>query len=186
MLEYADLMHSSENLRKFSWQISTSYLWDPLLYLLIETRHHKIGPEVDRTWQVIDGVFSNHPRLFTESIGALYAAVGKWTLQVWDECTTARKSKGLPEPTTPDYIIAIRCSQTPFVMASSNHNDLTDSGGAFGKPTNYGEPNSSRNAENHFIVLEPVDSYDFSNLLSFDLEPSNWEQWERLLAGQGD
>jgi hypothetical protein len=51
MLKYAILMHSKENLSTFEWQIGPwSYLGDPLSYVLIETRHRKVGTEVDRAW----------------------------------------------------------------------------------------------------------------------------------------
>lgn len=183
-LEYGILVHSTQTLRKFIGQLSTNYLWEPLLYVLIETRHRKIGPDVDRAWQLIGGVFANYPQVFTDVTEALYAALGNWALQVWDDCAAARKLQGLSESPIPEYITAIRRCRRPSVKPSSKPNILTDNAKVIGNSTSYDEFQSLKLDGNLITDPLPLDSYDFSNLLSFDLEPNEWAQWERLLAGQ--
>ena len=45
MLEYASLSLSNENLRKFTWQVSTGYLWDTFHCVLVEVRERKTGQQ---------------------------------------------------------------------------------------------------------------------------------------------
>ena len=181
-LEYGNSMHSNQILRKFMWQIGTGYVWDTLLYVLIEARHRKIGPEVDHMWQLIGGVFDIYPQVFSETTEALYAAIGSWTLQVWDDCVAARKLGGLQEPSTPGYITAIRRCRRPTADSAYKLNGSIDDESAMGNSTGSGELQSQRRDKSP-TDIDLLDSYDFSNLLSFDLEPDEWVQWERLLAG---
>lgn len=185
LLEYSNLIHSNESMRKITWQVSTSYLWDTLLYVLIEARHRKTGPEVDRTWQLIGGVFSSYPQIFAEEPEPLYAALASWTLQVWDDCLAARKLEGLAEIPAPEYITALQRYQKPLEKFYSQSNGSINPEGARRNSAGYNEVQSSRYDENLGNELEFIESYDFSNLLSFDLEASEWVQWERLCAGQG-
>lgn len=97
LLEYASLIHSNQSLRKFTWQIKTGYLWDTIHYVLVEIRHRKIGPEVDRAWQLIGAVYMYYPHIFADTTDALHAALRNWALRVWGELVAARKAEGLPE-----------------------------------------------------------------------------------------
>jgi Fungal specific transcription factor domain len=185
LLEYGNLIHSTPTLRKYMWQISTSYLWDSLLYVLIEVRTRKIGPDVDRTWELIGGAFANYPQIFAEATEALYTTLGNWTLQVWDDCVAARKSEGHPESLVPEYINRIRQSRRTFAKPSPELNGSHDTGSQLGITNGYTKVQTLRTDENPMNEYESTDSYDFSNLLSFDLEANEWAQWERLFAGEG-
>jgi hypothetical protein len=184
LLEYGNLIHRDPNLRKFSAQTSSSYVWDTLLYVLIEARNRKIGPDVDRAWKLIGEAFSNYPLIFSQATEALYAALGNWTLQVWDDCVAARNAEGLPEPPTPDYIEALRRCRAP-AACSTKSEITTQIEGPMGTSVGNDRAQSLRHDESYSAGLEPIESYDFSNILSFDLEPNEWAQWERLLSGQG-
>jgi hypothetical protein len=181
-LEYGNLLQNTPGLRKYMWQNRSGFLLAPLVYVLIETRHRRIGPEVDRVWQLVGGAFSNYPQIFEEAADALYAAVGNWTLQVWDECTAASKAEGLPEPATPEYISALRRCRRPL----AEPNGPNDFGKAIRNSTSDAEVLSLGHDGYYVTDFEPSDSYDFSNLPSYDLEPNEWLQWERLLGGQGN
>lgn len=184
LLEYGNLIHRDPNLRKFSAQTSSSYVWDTLLYVLIEARNRKIGPDVDRAWKLIGEAFANYPLIFAQATEALYAALGSWTLQVWDDCVAARNAEGMPEPPTPDYIEALRRCRTP-AGSSSKPDSVTNLEGAMGSSVGNDKPQPLRHDGNYGAALEPIESYDFSSILSFDLEPNEWAQWERLLSAQG-
>jgi hypothetical protein len=103
ILEYVNLVRENQNLDKYLWQIGTSFLWNPFLYVLIEARHRKVGPEIDRLWQLIGAVLSKYHQMFERPTGAVYAALGKWTLEAWDGYLTTTKIEGLAEPPTPEY-----------------------------------------------------------------------------------
>ncbi|OBT92880.1 hypothetical protein VE01_08931 [Pseudogymnoascus verrucosus] len=181
LLEYGNLLHRDPNLRKFSTQTSSGYIWDTLLYVLIEARNRKIGPDVDRAWKLIGEAFENYPLIFAQATEALYAALGNWTLQVWDDCVAARNAEGIPEPLTPYYIEALRRCRTP----ASKPDAIKNLEGAMGSSVGNDKPQSQRHDGNYSAGFEPIESYDFSSILSFDLEPNEWAQWERLLSAQG-
>ncbi|RDL34315.1 uncharacterized protein BP5553_07443 [Venustampulla echinocandica] len=176
ILEYVNLVRGNPSLEKYLWQVGTSFLWNPFLYVLIEARHRKIGPEIDRLWQLIGAVLSKYPQMFEKNTGAVYAALGKWTLEVWDGYLAATKVEGLAEPPTPGYISAIRRCLTPSVESSSNQKNLTES-----RPTTR---TSTRHDRFPLSDSEPLASSDFSDLLSFETDLDQWVQWEGLVAGE--
>ncbi|KFY44980.1 hypothetical protein V494_01233 [Pseudogymnoascus sp. VKM F-4513 (FW-928)] len=184
LLEYGNLIHRDPSLRKFSSQTSSGYIWDTLLYVLIEARNRKIGPDVDRAWKLIGEAFSNYPLVFSQATEALYAALGNWTLQVWDDCVEARNSEGLPEQPTPDYIEALRRCRTP-AGPSSKPEAVADLEGVVGGTVGNDKTQPLKHGGEYSAYTEPIESYDFSSILSFDLEPNEWAQWERLLSAQG-
>jgi hypothetical protein len=185
-IEYGNLLQSTPALRKYMWQIRSGFLWDSLVYVLIETRHRKIGPEVDRVWQLIAGVFSNYPHIFAEASNALETAVGTWTLQVWDDCAAARKTQGLPELPTPEYIMSFRQNRRPTAEPSLRSNSSNGSGNTMENSINYAKDLSFGQAGDPVTDFGAHEAHDFSNLLSYDLEPNEWLQWERLFGSQGN
>ncbi|KAK9365633.1 hypothetical protein V1509DRAFT_371794 [Lipomyces kononenkoae] len=184
LLEYVTLMQGGcHGLEKYVWQIGTSYLWNTVLYVLIEARHRKTGPEVERTWQTIGVVFSHCPQVFEESTDALYTALGKWTLEVWDAYVAASQAKGLQEPSTPPYISAIRRCRRPAVESLSRTKDLATDSGPAGRTFDCSKFQSRY--EGNLPHIGPSESYDFPNLLSFEMDPNEWVQWEQLVGEHG-
>ncbi|KIX93152.1 uncharacterized protein Z520_11209 [Fonsecaea multimorphosa CBS 102226] len=171
LLEYAVLVRGNRGLQKYTWRISTSYLWDTLLCVLIEARHRKPGPEVDRLWQLIGVVLSQYPEAFKESTGAVYVAMGKWTLEVWDDYVAATKSEGLPEPVAPDYINAIRQSWISRSKPAALDQDFAGSAKL-----------QSAMQDRALPELGTLDCYNFPDLVSFETDPNEWVQWEQLLS----
>ncbi|XXH03730.1 hypothetical protein Hte_010136 [Hypoxylon texense] len=185
LLEYVTLVYEGgHGLEKYMWQIGTSYLWNTMLYVLIEARHRKTGPQVDRLWQLIGTMFSHYHRVLEEPTGAVYAALGKWTLEVWDHHVAASKAEGLPEPITPEYIDTIRRRQKPVAAPPSEpQGQIPDAR----PPTRKSAGQNKFQPENYggeLLELEPLESYDFPDLLSFEMDPNEWVQWEQLVAGQ--
>jgi hypothetical protein len=187
MLEYVTLMQGGvHNLEKYTWQIGTSYLWNAMLYVLIEARHRKFGPEVEKAFDLIGVVLSHYPQVFEENTGPVFTALGKWTLEVWDHCLAAATSKGLSIPTTPDYIHAIRRyrGKSPETqMKNKNPMDLSAlaTQNAFGN--NILQPH---NREGNAFDSMPLEIYDFSSLSSFEMDSNGWEQWEQLVADESN
>ncbi|KAE8356386.1 hypothetical protein BDV28DRAFT_145262 [Aspergillus coremiiformis] len=78
LLDYVHLMHGGRHgLEKCMWQIGTSYVWNAVLYVLIEVRHRKSGA-------------------LETSTGPVYMARRKWTPEVWDDYVAASKAENLP------------------------------------------------------------------------------------------
>ncbi|KAI1764471.1 putative C6 transcription factor [Hypoxylon sp. FL1150] len=187
LLEYVTLTYEGgHGLEKYMWQIGTSYLWNTVLYVLIEARHRKTGPKVDRLWQLIGAVFSHYHRVLEEPTGAVYTALGKWTLEVWDHHVAAAQSEGLPEPPTPDYIDTIRQRQKPASASMPKpQGQIADLRPGTRKSLGYGQAKFQPEMyDGGLPELEPLESYDFPDLLSFEMDPNEWVQWEQLVAGQ--
>jgi hypothetical protein len=187
LLEYGNLVQSNPMLRKFKWQVGTGYLWDTLLYVLIEARNRKVGADVDRAWQLIGEVFSYYPQIFADknrSLYGLYATFGNWTLQVWDDCVAAKRADGLPESPTPGYIAALRRSRRPPAKTTLESGNFTGPGGALGNLMDHNEIQPPKYDGSLFADFQPFETFDISTLPSFDSEPNEWAQWERLLSEQ--
>ncbi|KAI0179212.1 C6 transcription factor [Hypoxylon sp. FL1284] len=207
MLEYAALAYEGgRGLDRYMWQIGTSYLWNTMLTVLIEARHRKTGPKVDRLWQLIGVMFSHSNRALQEPAGPVHNALGKWTLEVWDHYVAASVAEGLPRPQSPDYIDAIRRRITSINSSStssktalvSTTTSATESASSLSSPSwSQGQsPTAARKppAQTKFQPegydngglpeLDSFGSYDFPDLLSFETDPNEWVQWDQLLAGQ--
>jgi hypothetical protein len=186
LLEYVILMQGGyHGLEKYSWQIGTSFLWNTMLYVLIEARRRKIGPDVDRTWRMIGEVFSHFPQVFEESTGSVFVVLGKWTLEVWDEYVAASKTQCHSEPSTPAYIDAIRRCRRPAIEAQSKNKDVaTDSVLVSQKSLSYDKVELQR-CEGNLQGYEGFEHYEFPSLESFEMDPNEWVQWEQLITEQG-
>ncbi|KAF2761141.1 C6 transcription factor [Pseudovirgaria hyperparasitica] len=184
LLEYVVFLQRDPNMERYLWQIGTSFLWNTMLYALIEARHRKTGPDVDQAWQLIGSAFSHYPQIFDESnAAAVYMVVGRWALQVWDEYVAASKAEGLPEPLCPDYINKIRQCHDPISdpdSPSRSRNDMTQS-----KQTSFSFPqNQGQTCNDGLHVTENLDSFGLPEHLSFEMDSGEWLQWDQFLAGQ--
>jgi hypothetical protein len=177
LLEYATLIRSNPNLKKYTWQNGTGFLCSTFLYTLIEARHRRIGPEADRLWQLIGVVLSTYPQIYEEPNGTMYAALGKWTLGIWDEYVTAMKAEGFLEPPTPQYINEIRSRQESSRKFSFQTTGPTDSRPTTRNSTGYSKIQSLRHDGNPFSDFDLLDSFDYPNLPPFEMEPNEWLQW---------
>lgn len=183
LLEYVTLIKGGRNgLEKYKWLIGTSHLWNTVLYVLIEIRHRKTGPEVDKTWKLIGVVFSLYPEVFEECTEAVFKTLGKWTLEVWDNYVEISKAEGLPEPLTPGYINMIRRCRRPTKQPLSRaKSTAADSNTITHNSFDYTQ---SQRYDCNLPDLEPFESYDFPNLVSFEMDQNEWIQWEQLVAEQ--
>ncbi|KAE8409754.1 fungal-specific transcription factor domain-containing protein [Aspergillus pseudonomiae] len=186
LLDYVIFMQEgSHGLEKYTWHFGTSVLWNVILYVLIEVRHRKTGPDVDKAWRLIGTVFSYYPQVFERSTGPVYTALGKWTLEVWDDHVAALKADGVPEPLAPDYINAInRCRRPAIESPSTAKVRAVESQSAIQETSDQDRVQSPSN-EGNVDDGGALDFYDFPSLLSFEMDPNEWVQWEQLVAEQG-
>ncbi|KAI2465809.1 C6 transcription factor [Annulohypoxylon bovei var. microspora] len=183
LLEYVILVQrGSHGLDKYTWQLGSAFFWNTMLYVLIEMRHRKTGPEVDRSWLLIGSFFSHYPIVFEKFTGAVPATLGKWTLSVWDGYVAASKAEGLPEPATPEYIEAIRRCQSPALESPPRkRRPAADLVPAARDPFGSDEAPSQR-YDGNIPSFEPLEADVSPDLLSFEMDPNEWVQWEQLLA----
>jgi hypothetical protein len=184
LLQYVNLIITNQSLRKLMWQVGAGHFWDTLVYVLIEARQLKTGPEVDKIWELIGGLFSKYPQFVADHAEPKYAVLGDWTLRVWEEYMRAREDDGLPVIPTPNYLTAIRRSRRPESEAKLR--GAIDDGQVFGAPAGRGQFYLSNDDDTSWNCSGGLEPNDFSNLLSFDLEPNEWAKWDRLLRQEGD
>ncbi|RLL96870.1 hypothetical protein CFD26_104957 [Aspergillus turcosus] len=184
LLEYVILVQGGHRgLEKYTWQIGTSALWNAMLYVLIEVRHRKTGPEVDRSWQLIEVVFSC-PRIFGRTPEPVDTVLRKWTLEVWDHYVAASKAEGLPEPSTPEYIDAIR-SRTRSTRDSVSRTETLSADRTPVIESSVGCNQIQSHKHEGLPDFGPLESYEFPDILSFEMDPNEWIQWEQLVAEGG-
>ncbi|KAH8806099.1 putative fungal-specific transcription factor [Xylogone sp. PMI_703] len=184
LLEYVSMVKGNLTLKKYMWQVHVSYLWNIILHILIETQHRKLGPEVDGVWRLIGSVLFKYPRIFETSTGAVYTALRKWTLEVWDNYIANIRAASLPDPPTPEYIDMMRCCVETSADVTSKLKVRNKSVPSTQIPEGHSEFQSQRLSGN-LDDCEPFESHEFSNILSFEANLDEWLQWESLVAGEG-
>ncbi|KAE9372518.1 putative fungal-specific transcription factor [Stipitochalara longipes BDJ] len=177
LLEYVSLVRGNPIFDKFKWQIGTSKLWNSILYVLLEARKRRTGPEVDRLWSLIGVVLTKFPRMFEETTPPVYATIGKWTLEVWDDYLAARKAEWLPESPTPEFINAIRRCRQPGGSLSKSEAPV-ESGPAAADSIRYSNIQLMGQDGDPLPGFDALVSYNFSDLLSFETDPNEWERWD--------
>lgn len=177
LMGYVALLRGgSPGLDKYMWQIGTSYLWNIMLYVLIEIRRRKTGPEVDKCWELIGQLFTNYPQVGEKPAGAAHA-FGRCTLKVWDEYVAATRAQGWPAPMTPEYINKLQCDHA---QDSAPSNDTVgDESTALG-----GQGLSHWPGVEHDMETISLPAYDFPSLLLFESHSNDWLQWDQLLGEQ--
>ncbi|KAE8381180.1 fungal-specific transcription factor domain-containing protein [Aspergillus bertholletiae] len=186
LLEYVIFMQGgSHGLGKYTWHFGTSVLWTVILYVLIEVRRQKTGSDVDKAWRLIGTVFSYYPQVFEKSTGPVYTALGKWTLEVWDDHVAALMADGLSEPLTPDYIHAIGHCRRPTIASSSKAKSQVVESEPTTRDTFDNDKIQSPSYKDNLAGGGAVNFCDFPNLLSLEMDPGEWIQWEQLVAEQG-
>ncbi|KAJ6789172.1 hypothetical protein PWT90_03296 [Aphanocladium album] len=177
LLEYASLVGENKCLRKFEWRLNSTYLWDKILFVLIESRRKKLGSDLDKVWELIGRVFSQYPDAFGQtSAQAVYTALSKWTLEVWDGYVVARRAEGMLEPEEPAYIQAMRVKQNGLNEGAASRN-----------PEAANAKEAHGQAWDHEQCTEQVDTggfSGFSDLGSFEMNLDEWVNWEQLVSEQ--
>lgn len=181
LLGYAPLMRGAvPGLEKYKWQMGTSYIWNTVLYVLIEVRRRKTGPEVERAWPLLGQIFKYYPKVPAKTTGAtVYAAISSWTIEAWNEYCTATKDHGT-DPATPDFIRAL---QEQSMQNSAARGAKLDGG------QRYDTGGREQLRLESDPTSQPVEMgllHDFPDLLSFETNPAEWLQWEQLVSGYGE
>ena len=184
LLQYITFMHGDNGtVRNFKWQTGASYLWITMLYVLIEIRRRKTGPEVDKVWTLIGTVLSGYSQMFSATAGTVFVALSKWILDVWDEYVTASINEHLVEPATPEYIVALRQARDSRISAKK---DTPASGDPMTQMMfAHGIPELSTSG-NRFPDLPSAEEFDFSNFENYDREGNDWAQWSQLFDERGN
>lgn len=181
LLEYGAMVRQNKGLHKYLWRTTTSFVWDTILYALIATRHRKAGPDVERLWQLIGVVLFEYPDNLSDTAEAVNAALSKWIPEVWEEYATTARADGFMDPVMPEYIAKMRQRRAARDKPSPNTNE----------PTQH-QPTIATGSSQDITIDNPnkdpisMDTFEFSDLMSFEMDPNGWMQWEELLSRHDD
>jgi hypothetical protein len=189
LLEYVALVSNQPALHRYQWHLSSAFLWNTTLYMLIEARHRRLGPDIDRFWVTLGQVLSNYAQVFEHSTGGAMTVLSKWTLDVWDAYVDAMKDAEHGEPTVPKYIDTMRSrlDQVPKQFSMEETPAAVPEGGANPLPNVMrdvlGQRQASRelNASNE---VEPFNWADFLNMPTFEINGDEWINWEHLITDE--
>ncbi|OAA76705.1 Transcription factor [Akanthomyces lecanii RCEF 1005] len=178
LLEYATMVGENQSLRKYEWRMNSTYLWDKILFVLIEARRRTPSPELDRVWELIGRVFSQYPDAFGQSSAqAVYEVLSKWTLEVWDRYIAAKRAEGMLEPEEPTYIKAMKEKRESMNEGAAVQvkEQETVSKEVLG---------SARDGAQAAEVVEAAEFGGFSELGLFEMNLNEWVNWEQLVSEQ--
>ncbi|KAF1732815.1 Bikaverin cluster transcription factor bik5 [Beauveria bassiana] len=181
LLEYASMVGENSSLRRFEWRLNSTYLWDKILFVLIEARRKKPGTDVDRIWELIGRVFSQYPDAFGQSSAkAVYKALSKWTLEVWDGHVAAKQAAGMPDPEEPAYVRAMREKRDAAVEGAEVNVEETETVTVTANTSMEAAHDDAKAVE----APEVGGFGEFSDLGSFELNLDEWVNWEQLVSEQ--
>ena len=185
IIGYANMLHSAPALQKYRWFVGANFLWDSFIYILVELRRRKSGPEVDQAWSQIAQLFEYYPAVITESGNPLYVAVGIWTLRVWEDCFAARG--GAVPPTTPNFITQLRNNQTKTNSISLDFPSAVPIDPVFvGRNLQEYERLDYMNQPSDMAFNIPygdANSFNAPDALFFQPFPADWAQVDHLMRG---
>lgn len=189
MIEYDNLVQSTESTQRFLWHVNVHFQLDAFVYMLGELRHRTAGDLADRAWWQVNEVFEHHPEMITETKNALFVAIGHLTIKAWEarEAEFARQHQSPPE-VAPPHFISMLCFQRMTTNAAQATTPLASNASVI-RPAEYkaGErqvkdPHQSDESLPGDIS-SGLDPPLLSDSLPVDFSPMDWAYWDDLLQG---
>ena len=185
IIGYGIMVQSAPALQKYRWFLGSNFLWDSFIYVLVELRRRKTGPEVDHAWSQIAQLFEHYPTVITESWSPLYMAVRVWTLRVWEDCSAARG--GAVPQTTPNFITQLRRNKPKTNSTSPDFPSAVPTDLDFlGRNLHEYDTLDYMNQPSDMAFNIPygdVNSFNASEALLFQSFPMDWAQLDHLMKG---
>ncbi|KJK66797.1 specific transcription factor domain protein [Aspergillus parasiticus SU-1] len=102
VLEYGNILLTTEKMLKYLWHVDSQFPWDPLIYILDELRHRPIGDEIAKAWHLIDVTCSRqYHQPGPRARSPLHLALANLALKAWAahvaECERRHMST-IPQP----------------------------------------------------------------------------------------
>lgn len=179
MLEYDNIIHSTDSLRGFRWYTTLEMPVSGYTFLANELRNRATDELCDRAWNAI---FENHShRCLGHNLGRLiYFTIGQMLLKAWNACEEAdiRAGRVLPSP---ELIIFLRqrlprnfSKETPrsdTIDTSSRLESGMPSGPESGQTGMMLDENLMFSSMNGMNIYEPAfpnyDQLEWTNLIQF-------------------
>jgi hypothetical protein len=182
LVELALMVFNNPMLKQYSWYVNEGYFWTIILYLLIELGRQRIGAEVDHAWGLIWEALDKSWQIYCESAGVLFQTLRRWMVEVWDSHTNTMKSAGLAEPPEPNHIhLMRRLVRGPDKPRPNTAEQVAPS--LDFQPSMISGPIQSFGEKSHGSdSYEVSETFQFSDIFSFETNTNEWLQWDNLIA----
>ncbi|KAG5984601.1 hypothetical protein E4U55_004043 [Claviceps digitariae] len=141
MVEYDNVVHTSESLKPFKWFTVHHYPFAAFMFLVQELRQRSHGHTVDRAWEAITS--NHHLRGMVHNIHSpMNAVFGRQLVKAWDSHSEACVANGGDAPVTPFFIALLRQR-----METNRKEKQRDAGSATASTAeSHGEASTHKNA----------------------------------------
>ena len=190
MIEYDNLVQSTQSTQKFLWHVNVHLQLDACVYMLSELRHRTTGERVERAWRQLDEVYENHPEMIDDTKNTLNVAFGNLTIKAWEarEAQLVRLHQGTFEAASLPRCVSKLRSQRITARAAQTTSP-SDPNGPITPLVNVALEQTPENA-----TLLMATSCSTSNGSHFDsavspgpmsmgMSPLDWAYWDSLLQG---
>ncbi|KAE8166295.1 fungal-specific transcription factor domain-containing protein [Aspergillus tamarii] len=161
---------SNEIIERYLWHVDNHIPWDALIYALYELRTRIDEGETQRSWVLIDSIYSRHyDQMRNRPKTPLDIAMQGLILKAWkshSEERTRRNRSLLPRPHIVSVLSERSERDTSFHQPRSEPS-MSESGTPQGRTT------QDITTPGNVGMLDPLNN--------FDLSPLDWSQWDDLL-----
>ncbi|KAF7543737.1 hypothetical protein G7Z17_g10504 [Cylindrodendrum hubeiense] len=183
MIEYDNVVQSSESLRPFKWYSMHHFPFPAYMFLVQELRHRVSGPMVERAWEAIS---RNHSlrRLLNNYHSPMHIAFGSHFIKAWDAHEAALVSAGKPVE-RPTFLDMLR--ERAELRRRARAENRPDPG--LSQPQ-VGVPRSSAASVSGAMMTPPTDPSTGINRVNSGSATSGDDSgemdWSYLIAGYND
>lgn len=181
VVQYDNLVHSTESLKGFRWHIKVYFQWHGFIYLLSELRYRRVSEDADKGWNEVAGVYEHHPEILENHRYVLHAAILSLTLKAWDGRESECQKRGIPLD-VPEFINNIRA-----LPGSSRSSVIQPQGlGAAGQQ-GFAAEQIQISQDNHgtgvtwWTGIMDANTSTTSSSSGGEPTPIDWSQWDSLV-----
>jgi hypothetical protein len=158
MIEYDNVVYSSESLQPFKWYAMHHFPFPAYMFLVQELRNRVAGPMVERAWEAITANYELRG-ILNHLHNPMHGAFAGTFIKAWDAHETYQRSAG--RPTTKPHFIGVLQERAEMRRRAraQNRNDpnLEQPPVAIPRLQDHGHDSSQPSPANSSIMTPPVD-----------------------------
>lgn len=108
LLEQYNMMQSTPQLRRFSWNVPYSIQWHVVIHMLDTLRANPLHPDAAKAWRLIDTLYENNLGILLSPQKPIFVAVGKLCLKAFAASAAGPTELRRVGSDVPEYIIKLR------------------------------------------------------------------------------
>lgn len=163
LLDYSRVLQVEASVRRFAWHAQYYLQWHAVIHVLDVLRAQPSKTDAQRAWDLINALYQDNPRLITDTMNPIYAAVGNLCLKAY----TAHEAAHGPQ-TVPEYILQLRQQREAAREKSAQrrrqkHRNTNTTGSMTGQPSQPGAtgPDMTSHVQDGMQGLSTVETQAF-------------------------